>query len=419
MATTILGQVSINPRGEWVDGEEYKRLDVVNTINASYLAREDNTGSSLDDADVWMQIGRSGRDGHSIVVLSNGNFGNWDEATGTYVDTGIPAAATVDVANAEVSFLESLVRENINSSEKINIIFGKIRKWFSDLRSLAFKDKVDYTTDIENAPAIPTDNTQIANGSNYQNAIQVGDSISDHNTSGVAHNDIRALLKNKVDKDGSKVLSDNNFSDAYKNAVDDNSTQIQALLGAVVYLGNIANTTAELEATGGQALLNNRANEIIAEQNRPVPLQKGDTLVDLNNNDWWHNGSLWVNIGYTAVSIATNATLGVVKGSDDMFKISISPEGVMMVNGIQSVDKSATITAANWVQQSDDTYNAIVYDTNILEESKVSVMPADSESYDMYAEAVVFGGTSSAGQLLLRAKNAPTGVININYSIGI
>lgn len=350
--------------------------------------------------------GERGLQGKPLVVLPNGNYGNWDEDLQSYVDSGVEASATVDLENVPVNFTEAATRETINTGETVPTVFGKLKKWFSDLGALAWKTKVDYQNDIDNLPTLLT-------------STDINNAVNTHNTSDIAHNDIRVAVNNKVDKEGSKVLSDNNFSDTYKNAVDNNSTQIQALLGAVVYLGNIANTTAELEAASGQTLLTNKANEIIAEQSRPIPLQKGDTLVDSNNNDWWYDGNLWINIGYTAVSTATNTALGVVKGSTENFKISIDVDGVMSVNGIQSVDKTATIQVANWVLQGDSTYNAIIYDTDILEDSKVSVMPADSASLEVYAETEVFAGTSSAGQLLLRAKNAPSNVININYSIEI
>ena len=403
MATTILGQVSVNPRGEWIDGESYKRLDVVNTTNASYMAREDNTGTSLDDENAWMQIGRSGRDGHSIVVLPNGNFGNWDEATGTYVDTGIPAAATVDVANAEISFLEAMTRANINTGEKVNVIFGKIRKWFSDLRGLAFKDKIDYTTDVENAPNIPTDNSQIANGANYQNAAQVENVINTHNTNATSHNDIRTAIENRVEKVAGKGLSTEDYTTAEKQKL--------AGLESSKFKGEFT-SLEELQTAWPTA---DSGSYSFVDAGVGSNTQK--YIWDSSDSKWIISGSTGEETPATIKekyesNVDTNAFT-------DTEKAKLSGIEVGAQKNAASVDKSATIAVANWVQQSDETYTAIIYDTDILDNSKVSVMPADTDSFDIYIEAIVFLGTSSAGQFYLKAKNAPSGNMNINYTIGI
>ena len=108
-----------------------------------------------------------GQQGKPLIVLDNGNYGNWDESLGIYVDSGVLAAATVDIEDVPVTFTEAALRENILSEETIPTIFGKIKKWFSSLKALAFKDKVDYTTDIENTPTIPSSTSQLSNNSGF------------------------------------------------------------------------------------------------------------------------------------------------------------------------------------------------------------------------------------------------------------
>ena len=56
------------------------------------------------------------------------------------------------IEEGTVVFAVSASRTNIASDEKVKITFGKIAKWFSDLKALAFKDKVDWTMDINNRP---------------------------------------------------------------------------------------------------------------------------------------------------------------------------------------------------------------------------------------------------------------------------
>ena len=53
-----------------------------------------------------------------------------------------------DGSNVTVGFTEAEKRTNIDTGSKLSTLFGQIRKWFTDLKSLAFKDKVG-TGDVE------------------------------------------------------------------------------------------------------------------------------------------------------------------------------------------------------------------------------------------------------------------------------
>lgn len=88
--------------------------------------------------------------------LSNTNFASAKE----YTDNKISGIANTQTP----TFLEADTRENIVSGEKLSTIFGKIRKWFSDLKTVAFTGSY---TDLANKPAIPTVPSSLpANGGN-------------------------------------------------------------------------------------------------------------------------------------------------------------------------------------------------------------------------------------------------------------
>ena len=125
--------------------------------------------------------GERGLQGKSLIVLPNGHYGQWDEAQKQYVDSGVEAAATIDIDNVNVTFSESESRVQIETGESIPTLFGKIRKWFSELKELAFKDKVDYNTDIDNLPSLIT-------------LHDVQNEVNTHNDVGNAHTDIRGLI---------------------------------------------------------------------------------------------------------------------------------------------------------------------------------------------------------------------------------
>lgn len=58
-----------------------------------------------------------------------------------------------DVSEVEGTFKEAKERTNIESGEKISTIFGKIKKFLSDLKAVAFSGSYE---DLDNKPSIPT-----------------------------------------------------------------------------------------------------------------------------------------------------------------------------------------------------------------------------------------------------------------------
>lgn len=58
-----------------------------------------------------------------------------------------------DTAENTTAFTAAPARENLKSGEKHNILFGKIAKWFADLKTVAFSGSYN---DLSNKPTIPT-----------------------------------------------------------------------------------------------------------------------------------------------------------------------------------------------------------------------------------------------------------------------
>lgn len=59
---------------------------------------------------------------------------------------------TGDINNAKVTFTEAEERTNIESQETMSTTFGKIKKWFTDLKTVAFSGSYN---DLSNKPDIP------------------------------------------------------------------------------------------------------------------------------------------------------------------------------------------------------------------------------------------------------------------------
>jgi len=74
-------------------------------------------------------------------------------------------------SNSIQTFTESTERTNIQPGEKLSIILGKIMKFFSDLKTVAFSGSYN---DLSNKPTIPTKTSELTNDSGFK--------ITDNNT---------------------------------------------------------------------------------------------------------------------------------------------------------------------------------------------------------------------------------------------
>lgn len=78
------------------------------------------------------------------------------------------SGGTGDINNTQVTFTEAEERANIESQETMSILFGKIKKWFTDLKTVAFTGSY---TDLSNKPPIPTKTSDLSNDSNFLTSI--------------------------------------------------------------------------------------------------------------------------------------------------------------------------------------------------------------------------------------------------------
>lgn len=92
------------------------------------------------------------------------------------IDSGITSTIlgnlltkTGDGSNVTAAFMASGTRTNISTGEKLSVIFGKIAKWFGDLKAVAFSGSYN---DLSDKPTIPTVN----NGTLtiYRNGVSQG-----------------------------------------------------------------------------------------------------------------------------------------------------------------------------------------------------------------------------------------------------
>ena len=111
-----LGKIGISYKGEYASNTAYERLDAVAHNGSTYLAIKDAPdGAPRDDKLNW-------------IYLAKGFSG--------------------DIGDSEIAFTEAENRENINTGESGKTVFGKIKKFFTDLTAPAFAQMITSKDDL-------------------------------------------------------------------------------------------------------------------------------------------------------------------------------------------------------------------------------------------------------------------------------
>lgn len=111
-----LGKIGISYKGDYDSNTTYERLDAVAHNGSTYLAIKDAPdGAPRDDKLNW-------------IYLAKGFSG--------------------DIGDSEIAFTEAENRENINTGEIVKTVFGKIKKFFTDLTAPAFAQMITSKDDL-------------------------------------------------------------------------------------------------------------------------------------------------------------------------------------------------------------------------------------------------------------------------------
>lgn len=106
----------------------------------------------ISNADIPTKLSQLEND-ENFITNSVNNLTNYYNKT--EVDNSLSSKLNDngDISNTIVTFTEATNRMNINSQEKTSTIFGKIKKWFSDLKTIAFtgdfSDLVSHPTTLD------------------------------------------------------------------------------------------------------------------------------------------------------------------------------------------------------------------------------------------------------------------------------
>ena len=140
-----------------------------------------------------------------------------------------------DGSNVTAAFTAASSRTNISTGEKLSVIFGKIAKFFSDLKTVAFTGSYN---DLSDKPTIPT-------------AVTVDSAMSDTSTNPVQNK----VIKTELDK---KAASSHNQAAGTITAGTFAATDVKAMNGTDYTTARVRNIKASTtDLTAGSSSLSN------------------------------------------------------------------------------------------------------------------------------------------------------------------
>lgn len=167
---------------------------LVNQTKANKIAAGDNSaaieGLTTDLQEMSTQV--SGVFGEVESCLNELDTVKADTASVNQALDG-KLAKTGDGSNVTATFTQASSRANITSGEKLATIFGKIAKYFADLKAVAFSGSYN---DLSNKPTIPTVTNDLTNAlkANYDAAYT--HSTKAHAPAGAQANVIESISVN-------------------------------------------------------------------------------------------------------------------------------------------------------------------------------------------------------------------------------
>lgn len=209
--------------------------------------------------------------------------------------------AQQDISGIEnPEFTEAATRANINSKESLPTLFGKIKKWFTDLKTVAFSGSY---TDLSDKPTIP--------------AAQVN---SDWNaTSGVAKINNKPTIPTvnnatlTIQKNGTNVQT---FTANASSNVTCNITMSKSDVG----LGNVDNTADADKTVASSTTASKLGSSTLGGSNQPIYLNAGtatkcNTFVPSSGGTFNAAGGTAGTEGWTTVTVGNSTGAATAKNS--------------------------------------------------------------------------------------------------------
>lgn len=157
MSQQAIGRILLMPKGEYNASTTYNMLDWVRYNGKAWVCKQDNTiGIAPSESVVWTMLVQDGSGGTGSGDMQKSVYDTDDDGVVDSAETisGLTASITqlnyLNTATSNIqtqlngkvsdnpTFTQASSRTNVASGDSISTLFGKIMKWFSDLKDLAF-----------------------------------------------------------------------------------------------------------------------------------------------------------------------------------------------------------------------------------------------------------------------------------------
>ena len=132
------GKVAMTPRGIYNEETTYEYLDIVLYGMSSWVAKKVTTGNPPEEGEYWQKIAAGTEEIINDSIVSGGNAWSSLKTNNLYKEQGL-------------DFIVSSTRENIQTGETHQSRLGKVKRWFSDLKTVAFSGNYN---DLSNKPTL-------------------------------------------------------------------------------------------------------------------------------------------------------------------------------------------------------------------------------------------------------------------------
>lgn len=136
-----------------------------------------------------------------------------------------------NISDTTVTFAATTTRANLVSGEKVSVGFGKIKKWFADLKSFAFKDLVNNLETTTTGSALDASQGKILNDKYDELNQSLGNLKTDFNKLNSIKINVGTVVKEiKSGEDSFVLFTLEEIKEKFNNSENVNATNIAVLI---------------------------------------------------------------------------------------------------------------------------------------------------------------------------------------------
>lgn len=209
-----------------------------------------------------------------------------------------------DLSNATTAFTTATTRTNLSTGEKISITLGKIAKWFSDLKTIAFSGSYD---DLSDTPTLGTVSSKDIASSGNASATQVvmgnDTRLTDSRKASDVYEWAKAETKPSYTKSEIGLGNVDNTSDSKKNVLSSTKLTTARKIGNASFDGTSDISLEDMGIAAGTVIAWATCSTVAATAAKVVTVT--------NNENWTLKEGSEIIVKFTYTNTASKCTLNV------------------------------------------------------------------------------------------------------------